>query len=224
MKRGRIQLLMGIGAAWFACGFQLRADEGLRERTLLDDHWRFGTGDSANAADTLSYAHLKAFLLPARAEFGSVEGTAPGAPTADYAAAAWDDSAWRDLNLPHDWGVEGRFDPHLPGETGRLPYWGVAWYRRHLSIPASDANRRIALQIDGAMSYSTVWLNGHLVGGWPYGYASYQVDLTPYLRPGQDNLLAVRLDNPSESSRWYPGGGIYRNVWLLKTARVHVAH
>jgi beta-galactosidase len=74
------------------------------------------------------------------------------------------------------------------------------------------------------MSYSSVWLNGRLVGGWPYGYASYQVDLTPYLKVGEDNLLAIRLDNPADSSRWYPGGGIYRNVWLLKTAPLHVAH
>ena len=224
MERVVPKLLIAVGAAWFCSGIQLRADEGPRERTLLNDHWRFCKGDPASAADTLSYAHLKPALLPARAEFGSAESAAPGVPTPDYATAAFNDSAWRSLDLPHDWGVEGPFDSHLKGDTGRLPYWGVAWYRRHLAISAADAGRRIALQIDGAMSYSTVWLNGHLVGGWPYGYASYQVDLTPYLRTGGDNVLAVRLDNPSDSSRWYPGGGIYRNVWLLKTSPVHVAH
>ena len=74
------------------------------------------------------------------------------------------------------------------------------------------------------MSYATVWLNGQFVGGWPYGYASWRVDLTPFVKFGADNVLAIRLDNPPDSSRWYPGGGIYRNVWLVKTAPVHVAH
>jgi beta-galactosidase len=73
------------------------------------------------------------------------------------------------------------------------------------------------------MSHSIVWLNGKLVGGWPYGYASYQLDLTPYLTTGK-NTLAIRLNNPTDSSRWYPGGGIYRNVWLLKTHPIHFAH
>ena len=73
------------------------------------------------------------------------------------------------------------------------------------------------------MSYAMVWLNGHLVGGWPYGYNSFRLDLTPYVEPGGDNQLAIRIDNPPNSSRWYPGGGIYRNVWLVKTEPVHVA-
>ena len=70
------------------------------------------------------------------------------------------------------------------------------------------------------MSYATVWLNGKIVGGWPYGYASWRVDLTPFVKFGADNVIAIRLDNPKQSSRWYPGGGIYRNVWLVKTAPV----
>ena len=73
------------------------------------------------------------------------------------------------------------------------------------------------------MSYAMVWLNGNLVGGWPYGYNSFRLDLTPYIKPGGDNQLAIRLDNPTNSSRWYPGGGIYRNVWLTKVNPVHVA-
>jgi beta-galactosidase len=73
------------------------------------------------------------------------------------------------------------------------------------------------------MARATVWLNGHFVGGWPYGYASWRVDLTPGIEFGADNVVAIRLDNPQDSSRWYPGGGIYRNVWLVKTAPVHVA-
>ncbi|MET0646635.1 MAG: beta-galactosidase GalB, partial [Pyrinomonadaceae bacterium] len=77
---------------------------------------------------------------------------------------------------------------------------------------------------DGAMSYAAVWLNGRFVGGWPYGYASFRLDLTPFVEHGAENVVVIRLDNPPDSSRWYPGGGIYRNVWLVKTAPVHVAH
>jgi beta-galactosidase len=105
---------------------------------------------------------------------------------------------------------------------GRLPSPGIGWYRKKLDIPASDAGRRIFLDVDGAQSYSTVWINGTLVGGWPYGYASWRLDLTSYIVPGGVNQLAIRLDNPPESSRWYPGGGIYRNVWLVKTNPIHV--
>jgi beta-galactosidase len=107
---------------------------------------------------------------------------------------------------------------------GRLPSWGIGWYRRKLAIPASDAGKRIFLEVDGAMSYASVWLNGHFVGGWPYGYSSWRVDLTPYVVPGSANQLAIRLDNPPASSRWYPGGGIYRNVWLTKTQPLQVGH
>jgi beta-galactosidase len=100
----------------------------------------------------------------------------------------------------------------------------VAWYRKHFQLPASDTGRRIFLEIDGSMAYAAVWVNGQFAGGWPYGYASWSLDLTPYAKPGADNVLAIRLENPRDSSRWYPGGGIYRNVWLVKTAPVHVAH
>jgi beta-galactosidase len=146
----------------------------------------------------------------------------PGSDVA-YVRADFDDNSWRRVDLPHDWAIEGPFiaEGDLAG-VGRLPSWGIGWYRRKLDIPAADAGRRIVLEVDGAMSYATVWLNGRLVGGWPYGYTSWQVDLTPYVNFGGVNQLAIRLDNPPASSRWYPGGGIYRNVWLTKTAPVHV--
>ena len=105
---------------------------------------------------------------------------------------------------------------------GRLPSNGVAWYRKKLDIPASDAGKSIFLDVDGAMSYAIVWLNGNLVGGWPYGYNSWRLDLTPYIVPGGNNQLAIRLDNPNYSARWYPGGGIYRNIWLTKTNPIHI--
>ena len=104
----------------------------------------------------------------------------------------------------------------------KLPWQGVAWYRKHLAQPAGAAGQRTVLEIDGALANSAVYCNGRLVGGWAYGYTSYQVDLTGCLKPGADNTLAIRLDNPPDSSRWYPGGGLYRHVWLTRTDAVHV--
>lgn len=145
-----------------------------------------------------------------------------------FVQSDFDDSSWERVGLPHDWAIKGPFlkgwDAEVGGSMGRLPSPGVAWYRKKLNIPASDAGESIFLDVDGAMSYAMVWLNGHLVGGWPYGYASWRVDLTPHVVPGEENHLAIRLDNPPSSSRWYPGGGIYRNIWLTKTNPVHVGH
>jgi beta-galactosidase len=140
-----------------------------------------------------------------------------------YVRAGFDDRSWQAVTLPHDWAIKGPFLAEGPyGGVGRLPSWGVGWYRKALDIPASDAGKSIFLDIDGAMSYAAVWLNGRLVGGWPYGYNSWRLDLTPYVAPGGANQLAIRLDNPPESSRWYPGAGLYRDVWLTKTSPVHV--
>jgi beta-galactosidase len=177
---------------------------------------------------------LKAWILPTGNNFikdPDKKHTRPeGNPGHDFpfVKSDFDDSSWDRVNLPHDWAIKGPFmegsDAEVGGSMGRLPSPGVAWYRKKLEIPASDAGKSIFLDVDGAMSYALVWLNGNLVGGWPYGYASWRVDLTPYFVPGGENQLAIRLDNPPSSSRWYPGGGIYRNVWLIKASPVHVAH
>ncbi|RYE23475.1 MAG: DUF4982 domain-containing protein [Sphingobacteriaceae bacterium] len=140
----------------------------------------------------------------------------------------FNDTQWQTINLPHDWAIKGPFykeaNAIVGGGMGRLPVQGVAWYRKKLTIPATDQGKSVYLDIDGAMSYAMVWLNGKLVGGWPYGYNSFRLDLTPYLKYGAANQLAIRLDNPANSSRWYPGAGIYRSIWLTKVAPVHVAH
>ena len=129
----------------------------------------------------------------------------------------------RTLDLPHDWGVEGPFVQEYPGETGKLRWWGRAEYRKALKISQRDLKGYIFLQIDGAMSNSEVFVNGVSCGGWPYGYASYEVELTPALRPGENEIL-ITIDNKEESSRWYPGGGIYRNVWLSRKPKAGIAH
>ncbi|MFA0964978.1 beta-galactosidase GalB [Roseivirga sp. BDSF3-8] len=175
---------------------------------------------------------LKPWIMPAGNAFISDPATRyerpAGEPGSDFPFVQYDydDSAWETVDLPHDWAIKGPFlqgpDAAVGGGMGRLPSPGVAWYRRQLHIPASDEGKSIFLDIEGAMSYAMVWLNGHLVGGWPYGYSSFRLDLTPYLSYGGENQLAIRLDNPPNSSRWYPGGGLYRDVWLVKTNPVHV--
>lgn len=210
---------------------QLIAQPAPRERVLFTQDWRFIRHDPAAGREPPGYEALRPWLLATGAELiGAGTRDQPARPTDNppnggpYAQPEFDDSGWRRLDLPHDWGIEGPFDQALSGETGKLPWPGVGWYRKLFAIPAADAGRSVFLDIDGAMAYSAVWLNGHLVGGWPYGYTSYRLELTPYLNFGGDNVLAVRLDNPPNSSRWYPGSGIYRNVWLVKTGAVRVRH
>ncbi|GAB3346864.1 hypothetical protein GCM10027566_00220 [Arachidicoccus ginsenosidivorans] len=131
---------------------------------------------------------------------------------------------WKELDLPHDWGITGPFRIELEGSTGKLPWKGIGWYRKHFKIDVKDANKQIFVDFDGAMANAKIWLNGHYVGTWPYGYNSFRMDLTPFIKVGEDNLIAVRLDTENWDSRWYPGAGIYRHVWLVKTDPVHVGH
>ena len=199
----------------------------VRERININRDWRYQIDDPDGVGAALHYSQLKPYLLPCANDFiifgkryQRPEGN-PGENIA-YVKSDFDDSEWRHLNLPHDWAIEGPFNIDYNGSTGKLPYWGIRWYRKTLELSQDDAGKQIYLDIDGAMSYASVWCNGQYVGGWPYGYASFRLDLTPYIRAGQKNVLAIRLDNPDDTSRWYPGSGIYRNVWLVKTSPVHV--
>ena len=176
-------------------------------------------------------AVLKPWILPTANRFiadparrHARPAVPPPVGTVPFLRPDFDDSHWQAVSLPHDWAIAGPFIADGPyGGMGRLPSWGIGWYRRTLDIPADRRGRRFYLDLDGAMSHATVWLNGQLVGGWPYGYNSWRVDLTPHVALGRHNQLAIRLDNPPESARWYPGGGLYRDVWLTTTAPVHVA-
>ncbi|HKF21090.1 MAG TPA: beta-galactosidase GalB [Candidatus Angelobacter sp.] len=138
---------------------------------------------------------------------------------------AFDDSQWPEVRLPHDWAIDGPFDSALNPHTGALPIFGTGWYRKTFILPDNLKDRFFTIEFDGAMSDAHVWLNGHELGSRPYGYIGFAFDLTPLLRfDGQENVLAVRLSPQDHSSRWYPGAGIYRNVWLEITSSVHVAH
>ena len=137
--------------------------------------------------------------------------------------AQFDDSAWRVVRLPHDWAIEGPFDPKLNPHTGALPISGTGWYRKHFLVSEKDKGACFSVLFDGAMSNAHVWLNGHELGERPYGYIGFAFDLTPFLNYGnEENVLAVRVAPEPNSSRWYPGAGIYRNVWMDITAPVHV--
>lgn len=135
---------------------------------------------------------------------------------------ATDDSHWKLLNLPHDWAIEGPFRTDLEGYTGKLPWRGIGWYRKHFDVSEEDRNKCFYLDFDGAMAHAEVWLNGKKIGYQPYGYISFRVDLTPYIHWGGKNTIAVRLNTEKWGSRWYPGAGIYRHVRLVKTSRLHV--
>ena len=145
-------------------------------------------------------------------------GEAEGAQATDY-----DDSLWDSVRIPHDWAITGPFspdnDPWKPGNTGGLPWVGVGWYQTSFTVPA---DKKATLLFDGAMSHATVYVNGKEIYSWPNGYSAVPVDISDAVIPGAANTLAVRLENLPESSRWYPGAGLYRNVHLITTDSVRI--
>lgn len=151
----------------------------------------------------------------------------------DFIKSDFNDKKWEEVTIPHDWAIYGPFSSsndmqkmaitqdgqkealEHAGRTGGLPFVGVGWYRLNFEAPAFAKGKQATLIFDGAMSHSEVYLNGHKVGVWPYGYNSFHFDVTPYLNESGSNQLAVRLENKPQSSRWYPGSGLYRNVRLV---------
>lgn len=159
---------------------------------------------------------------------------------AQFARADYNDAKWKNVTVPHDWAIYGPFSidndkqntaiaqdgqtqaMEHAGRTGGLPFVGTGWYRLSFEVPEFKDNRRCTLVFDGAMSHAQVYINGEKAVYWPYGYNTFYVDATPFLKKGAKNELAVRLENQNESSRWYPGAGIYRNVHLIVTEDAHV--
>jgi beta-galactosidase len=150
------------------------------------------------------------------------------ADSAHMADVDYNDSHWRKLSLPHDWAIEGDFYAGNPSGAGggALP-GGVGWYRKTFSIPltpSQNGGTSCFIEFDGVYMNSTVYVNGQKVGFRPYGYSSFEYDITEYLKKGE-NIIAVRVDNSDQpNSRWYSGCGIYRHVWLTQTEHTHVAH
>ncbi|TJZ60639.1 glycoside hydrolase family 2 protein [Sphingobacterium olei] len=181
--------------------------QGLRREFLLEKNWRFSKGDFEQAAN-----------------------------------AAFDDSKWQQVAVPHDWAIYGPFDRShdlqqvavtqngekvatvKTGRTGGLPYVGIGWYRSTFDVPElKDGKKQVVLKFDGAMSEARVYVNGQEACFWPFGYNTFHCDVTNLLHTdGMDNRLAVRLENKPQSSRWYPGAGLYRNVHVIVTEEMHV--
>ncbi len=189
-----------------------------RERINFDRDWRFALGHATDAARDFDHG-TRYFSYFAKTGFG--DGPAD---------ASFDDRGWRQLNLPHDWAVELPFDPRGSASHGfkaigrNFPENSVGWYRKTFSVPESDLGRRIGVEFDGVFRDSDVWVNGFHCGHEPSGYSSFRYDITDYLNYGGDNVIAVRANATMEEGWFYEGAGIYRHVWLTKTAPVHVAH
>jgi len=178
--------------------FPLLSSAQLTKSILLENGWKFSKGDFPSAAQI-----------------------------------NFNDKAWQTVTVPHDWAIYGPFDENndlqitkitqnnetketrKTGRTGALPYMGIGWYRTTFTVPTASDNDGISLMFDGVMSNSTIYVNGKEVGNWPYGYSSFQFNISSYIIKGKSNSLSVRVDNKPESSRWYPGAGIYRNVHLI---------
>ncbi|WP_457325204.1 beta-galactosidase GalA [Roseateles sp. P5_E11] len=186
-----------------------------RDRLNIDKGWRFAYGHPYDPVQ--DFRHGLAPFFFAKAGYGD-----------GPAAATFSDAGWRELDLPHDWAVELPFDGrgstnHGSKAIGRaFPGNSVGWYRKTLDIPASDRGRRIALEFDGVYRDSTVWINGHYLGRESSGYSGFRYDITDYLNYGGSNVIAVRADATVEEGWFYEGAGIYRHVWLTKTAPLHV--
>ena len=224
MRIASKNLLVVAAATFLAAGSLARAAQVIesaaahspRERLLMDFGWRFAFGHASDVAKDFNHATGQ-FSYFAKTGYGS------GASSPDF-----DDSAWRVLNLPHDWAVEVPFDRRGSGSHGfkavghNFPETSVGWYRRSFIIPASDLGRRISIEFDGVFRDSIVWINGHYLGTEESGYSSFAHNLTEFLNYGGNNVIAVRVDASLEEGWFYEGAGIYRHLWLVKTSPLHV--
>jgi beta-galactosidase len=177
-----------------------------------------GPGYGQSASEVLASRVRESFDLGWR----FTRGDFPNAQAADFS-----DSAWKSINLPHDWSIEGPFDQREPaGSCGAYLPTGIGWYRKRFRVPESYKDKKLTLEFDGVYENSEVWINGQALGKRPYGYVPFFYDLTPHINFGNqhDNVIAVRVDNSHQTNcRWYSGSGIYRHTWLLSTSRLHVA-
>ena len=189
---------------------------GTTEKVALKTGWRFVKADDPTAGTNLTIKTMSDILDRA------YRGDVTGAPSFRWAKPEFDDSSWKEVRVPHDWGVESVFDPDRPYGDAFLDVTGVGWYRRALDIPVEWKGRTVYFECDGAMSYAMLYLNGIFLGGWPYGYTRWRIDLTQHIDFGATNTLAIRCHNLPDSSRWYTGGGLYRKCRLLVCPEDHV--
>jgi beta-galactosidase len=179
---------------FLSLSLSVSAQSTLKRSNLLDFNWRFHKGGALGAEDP-----------------------------------SFDDSKWRIINLPHDWSIED-----LPGTSspfnsyaisqvnGGFTTGGTGWYRKYFTIPDEMKDNRFIIMFEGVYMNADIWLNGELLGSHPYGYTSFWFDISGKVKTGSNNVLAVKVRNEGENSRWYPGSGIYRHVTLMMVPRVHV--
>src|SRR5215472_5769657 len=190
--------------------------EAPREQLLFDFGWKFFLGNSADPSKDLG--------------FGVGQGDFAKSGELWFATSKFDDSKWRDLDLPHDWAVELPFvrddaqQSHGYKPLGRrYPESSIGWYRRTFDIPKEDEGRRISVLFDGAFRSALLFLNGYFIGRNDNGYAPFCFDLSDFLNYGGKNYLVVRMDASFGDGWFYEGAGIYRHVWLTKTDALHLA-
>jgi len=192
--------------------------QSVREKILLDEGWRFAFGNASNPAKDFGCG-TEYFNYLTKAN--SIHNEGP------Y-SAKFDDSSWQHVTIPHDWVTTLPYHPQASHSHGyktvgwKFPETSVGWYRKTINIPEEDLGKRISVQLDGVFRNARVWFNGFYMGTEPSGYATQVYDVTEYVNYGGDNLLCVRADATLEEGWFYEGGGVYRDVWLLKSAAVSV--
>ncbi len=223
-------ICFALAAVLLECNFsEASAAEPPRERVLLDSGWRFHLGDAPDAGSNIVYTEVRDLAKTRIPDLGIDPG--PGIPTNDisFARVRFNDSSWRQLDLPHDWIPELPFDSKSNPDHGFKPTGpaytqnSVGWYRHTFEVLRGDRNKQLWLEFDGVSRDSIVWLNGHCLGRHPSGYSSFRHDITPFVKFGGKNLLVVRVDVSRFEGWFYEGAGIYRHVWLEKAGPVHFA-
>ncbi len=211
------QLRILVASVSVACTFLTFSHAAERTRVRIDDGWRFALGHATDKEKDFGHA-LGYFSYLAKTGYGD------GAASANF-----DDRAWREISLPHDWAVEAGFDEKASYSHGfkaigpGFPESSVGWYRRELDIAESDLGKRIRIEFDGIYRDAAIFVNGFFVGQEPSGFVAQSYDISEYLNYGGKNVVAVRADAYMEEGWYYEGAGIYRHAYLLKTEPVHVA-
>ena len=195
----------------------LSANAQNRQEHLLNSDWKFAFGNAQSIRDNYMTG-TRYFNYLTKTGYGD-------GPTAN----AFDDRAWRSVDIPHDWAVELPFAPNASHSHGyktvgwAFPETSLGWYRKKIDIPNSDYGKKISILFEGIFRNSEVWINGFYLGGEQSGYLDSQYDITDYINYGGENVIAVKADASLEEGWFYEGAGIYRNVWLIKTDPVHLA-
>ena len=217
-----MKLVLGVVAVSLSC-----AAFGATEKVPLTLGWKFVKADDPAIGTNYGFKAMSEVLD--RADRGDLTGV----PATGWCKPGFDDRAWKTVRVPHDWGIESSYDPARRYGDAFLDVTGVGWYRKEFRVASCKLQvdgktvkipekGKVFFECDGAMSYAHVWINGHFIGGWPYGYTRFRLDLTPYLNPEGGNTLAIRCHNVIDSSRWYTGGGLYRGCRLLVSCEDHV--